>query len=37
MGVELSQEARMTPLPTAPAPERPKPPFRRLVVFVGKP
>ena len=32
-----SRRPRMSPAPTSPAPDRPKPPFRRVVVFTGKP
>jgi len=37
MHIELSRRLRMTPQVPVPAPEKPRPPFRRLVVFVGKP
>jgi len=37
MLIELQQEASMTPQVPAPVLERPKPPFRRVVVFTGKP
>jgi hypothetical protein len=36
--IELRRRPRMTPQDQAPPPpERPRPPFRRVVVFTGKP